>query len=394
MSSSMHVFRSSGGCSAVFLPFALTEVVEDWSGLRRVMAKQVPDAFTRDEWAYLITFLDSANLQRPFEQSFGQLLETGSDEVVRVIRRRGDIGIWLPGNVSLLGPLTLILLSLTGNRIRMKGASGAEDLTGVFLEFARAHLPDGALLEYLRNDVHYDVFDRGDVRNQEMAAAADVRIAFGSNDAVKSILGLDHPLGSTGIAFADRQSEAWIEKDAVSDALLSDLIKVFAIYGQAGCTSPRRAVILGATDAEATAVRDRVQAMWPDVIRGAPAPHIASENVMWRQCAAARGWDATLAPRNAAVLATGTTDLEEVHGPMVLSFVPAEFGEAVEALPEQIQTIGYGIANAQLGAAWLELLAESTIERLVPIGQMHHFGAVWDGQAFWRQAFDEVEVAQ
>jgi hypothetical protein len=390
----MHIYRSPGGCSAVYLPFDLSEIVEDWSRLRVIMARQIPDAFTRDEWAYLITFLDRANLCRPFEQSFGEPVEIETEGIVRVIRRRGNIGIWLPGNVSLLGPLTMILLSLTGNRIRMKGATGAEDLTGEFLEFARSHIPNGALLTYLENDVRHEVFERDDVRNQEMAQEADVRIAFGSDQAVTSILNLDHPLGSTGIAFADRQSEAWIEKDAISDALLSDLIKVFAIYGQAGCTSPRRAVILGATSMEVTAIRDSVQAMWPEVIRGVPAPHVASENIMSRQCAAARGWDATLAPRNAAVLASGTTALEAIPGQMALAFVPADIDEAIETLPDQIQTIGYGVAGSRLGAGWLDVLGRTGIERLVPIGKMHHFGPVWDGQAFWRQAFDEVEVAQ
>lgn len=394
MSSTMHIYRTPGGCSAVCLPFELDDVVEDWSRLRPIMARQVPEAFTRDEWAYLITFLDAANLRRPFEQSFGEPADKGAGEIDRVVRPRGNAGIWLPGNVSLLGPLTLILLSLTGNRIRMKGATDAEDLTGPFLEYARSHIPEGALLSYLQNDVRYDVFERTDERNREMAAEADIRIAFGSDQAVKSILALDHPLGSVGIAFADRQSEAWIEKDAISDEMLSDLIKVFAIYGQAGCTSPRRAVILGATSQETTAIRDRVQSMWPEVIRGTPAPHTASENVMWRQCAAARRWDAVLAPHNAAVLASGTTGLEALLGQMVLAFVPASFDEAVEALPEQIQTIGYGVAAPHLGAGWLDMLGRTGIERLVPIGQMHHFGPVWDGQAFWRSAFDEVEVAQ
>ena len=354
----------------------------------------MPESYTRDEWAYLIAFLDPANLHRPFEQSFGESAQPGADKVVRLMRPRGSIGIWLPGNVSLLGPLTLVLLSLTGSRIRMKGASGAEDLTNAFLEFARAHLPPGTLRTYLEKDVRHDVFDRTDARNREMAATVDVRIVFGSDEAVRSIHALDHPADSIGFSFADRQSEAWIEKDALSDALLTDLIKVFAIYGQAGCTSPRRTVLLGATDAETRAVRDRVRAMWPDVIPGEPAPHVASDNVLSRQCAAARGWDAVLAPRNAAVLACGSTKLEAFPGHLALVFVPAEVEEAIATLPAQIQTIGYGFKEPGLGEAWFDVLGRTTVKRMVPLATMHHFGPVWDGQAFWRQVFDEVEVSQ
>jgi len=28
----------------------------------------------------------------------------------------------------------------------------------------------------------------------------------------------------------------------------------------------------------------------------------------------------------------------------------------------------------------------------VPIGNMHHFGPVWDGYGFWRQLFEEIEI--
>ena len=392
MSSVVHCFKASGGTSIVILPFALEDIVKDWSSLRSTMARSIPEAFTRDEWAYLISFLDADNLRRPFQVSFGQPASTRTDDVVGLFRPRGKISIWLPGNVSLLGPLTLILLSLTGNRIRMKGATGAEDLSGLFLEYARSHLESGALLTFLENNVTHEVFERTDPRNKQMAAEADVRIAFGSDQAVESIMRLDHPLYSSSIAFADRQSEAWIESSAVTDDLLRDLVKVFAIYGQAGCTSPRRAVILGADTTAVRAIRDRVGDIWPEVIRGAPAPHIVSENIMWRQCAAAQGWDAKLAPRRAAVLACGSTALPELSGRLVLAFVAADFEDAIEALPRRIQTIGYGLAGQKVSSQWLDMLGRTGVERLVPIREMHHFGPVWDGQAFWRQAFDEVEV--
>lgn len=394
MSSTLQFYRSPGGITAVHLPFDLTEVVAHWSGLRRIMARQKPESYTRDEWAYLISFLDAANLKSPFEDSFGEPAQNAADGIVRLLRPRGRIGIWLPGNVSLLGPLTVILLSLTGNRIRTKGTPRAEDLTGVFLEFARAHLPEGALRHHLTERVRHEVFDRTDPRNQETAAAVDVRIVFGSDDAVQSIHALDHPVDSVGFSFADRQSEAWLEKDAVSDEMLSDLIKVFAIYGQAGCTSPRRVVILGATSDEATAVRDRVRALWADVLGADPAAHVASENVMSMQCAAAHGWDAVLAPRNAAVLAAGALSLEPFPGRMALTFVPASLEEAIQSLPERIQTIGHGFSEPRLGGPWLDVLAQTGVKRMVPLARMHHFGPVWDGQAYWRQSFDEVEVAQ
>ena len=66
-------------------------------------------------------------------------------------RPRGAVGLWLPNNVSLLGPLMLIVVSLSGNPLCMKAGSRSEDLTGVFLEFARNHSGDGGhILNQLR----------------------------------------------------------------------------------------------------------------------------------------------------------------------------------------------------------------------------------------------------
>ena len=60
-------------------------------------------------------------------------------------------------------------------------------------------------------------------------------------------------------------------------------------------------------------------------------------------------------------------------------------------LPRNIQTIGYAFANPA-DPAWLRVIAHTRIKRLVPIAAMHHFGPVWDGQAFWRECFEETPL--
>jgi hypothetical protein len=41
---------------------------------------------------------------------------------------------------------------------------------------------------------------------------------------------------------------------------------------------------------------------------------------------------------------------------------------------------------------WLDVLARTKIKRFVPIERMHHFGSVWDGERFWQQAFEMVQI--
>src|ERR1022692_4494115 len=113
MSEWRHTFEAPAGRVAVFLPFPLHDLIAGWSGLRAPMIRERSPAFTRDEWAYLLEFLDPGNLLRPFGVAFGDEVEREGGAVRHLARLRGQVAVWLPGNVSLLGPLTLILLSLT-----------------------------------------------------------------------------------------------------------------------------------------------------------------------------------------------------------------------------------------------------------------------------------------
>ena len=69
--SDLGMFRGTQGTVQVALPFDLKSLLDGWSKVRSAMLKEVPDAFSRDEWAYLVAFLGKESLMLPFEQSFG-----------------------------------------------------------------------------------------------------------------------------------------------------------------------------------------------------------------------------------------------------------------------------------------------------------------------------------
>jgi hypothetical protein len=260
-----------------------------------------------------------------------------------------------------------------------------------FLEFARVRLGDGPLADYLGQKVSVAAFGRDDPRNRDMSESASVRIVFGTDEAVRAVDALPHRQDSVMVGFGNHQSQAWIEPACASDDLLATLAKVFAIYGPAGCTSPRSVALIGGTAEAARQLRDRLAGLWPKVLpRDVPA-NVASQNVMGRQWAAALGWDAVLTHRHAAVLAVGPAGLPLAGGPMTLHIVPATLDEAVCHLPANIQTIGHAVASPG-EASWLQVLAGTSVKRFVPLGQMHYFGPVWDGIGFWRQLFEEIEV--
>lgn len=387
----LHYFRTVHETSVVALPRRLDDLVAGWAELRRAMARAMPAAFTRDEWAYLMYFLDQERLTFPFVQAFGQPVTTPDAPPARLLRPRGPVAVWLPKNVNVLGPLLLVLLSLTGNAVHFKASSQGDDLTRAFLDFALEHGGDGPLREYLRDGLRVESFDRHDPRNLEMAAQASVRIVFGSDDAAAAVESWPHPIDSIGFSFADRRSEVWLQPDALSDATLVQLLRVFAVYGQAGCTSPARVVLLDASDGEARELRDRLVALWPAAVMRRPAMHAASSNLMGAQWAATLGWDAVLAPDNAAVLAAGSMDLPAFAVPLALPIVAATSADAVAHLPAKIQTIGHNVEPSDY-ARWVALLARTSVKRFVPLAHMHHFGPTWDGWTFWRQTFEDVEL--
>ena len=373
------------GENALALGYDLDERLAKWDSLRLMMVRGVPEAFTRDEWAYLVTFLDKHSLMLPFVQSFGSRM---AGDTSSLFRARGPIAIWLPNNVSLLGPLALILSSFSGAAIRVKVGSRSVDLCQAFVSYALDHLPSGELSHYLRSQVSIERFSREDERNRVMAAESSVRIAFGSDLATAAVHSLPHPVQSTGISFADHRSEAWVRMDALDDGAVTTLIKVFTIYGQAGCTSPRRVVIIDGTDDDCEALRAKMIELWP---RQDMPMHIASQNILHHQLACASEWNAQTAPRNAAVLGIGSLKSGEMSGLMSLAIVASTAEQAAAALPANIQTVGHHFTDAG-SPSWLSLVARTPIKRWVPINQMHHFGAVWDGMNFFRQLFEEIAI--
>jgi hypothetical protein len=384
-------FDSPVGIRTLALPFDYRQAIADWNSLRKTMVRQVPPEFTRDEWAYLVTFLEPDNLFKPFLATFGTEVADPRQTPTILYRPRGPIAIWLPNNVSLLGPLTLILLSLTGQPIRLKLGSSAQDLTGAFLHYAAENLPVGEFRNYLATQVKAEIFGRDDVRQLDLAKHSQIRVVFGSDAAAESIHQLPHPLESLGFSFVDRQSEAWLQQEAVNEQSLSTLIKVFAIYGQAGCTSPRRVILLDGSEDAVRRLRDDMLELWPTVISGETPMHTASDNVMAEQWAHALGWDARRTSKNAALLAHGTPDLATFETLTALRIQGATREQALADLPPNIQTIGHALKDPE-DPDWLNLLAGSRVRRFVPLGRMHHFGSIWDGQEFWRQCFEPMEL--
>ncbi len=389
MSEHLHWFGGDVATKAVALPFDLEAIVGQWSGLRRRMVRDVPAAFSRDEWAYLAAFVDAVALRAVYTDTFGPAREPES--CTALLRPRGPVALWLPNNVSLLGPLTLVLVSLTGNALRIKAGTRSDDLCSALVDWLLRHLDEGPLQRWLSEDVQVAALARTDPRQARWSEEAAVRMVFGSDAGAAAVAALPCAPTSATFAFVDKRSLCWAEVGALDDAALRTLIRVFTIYGRAGCTSPSELVLIDGDAADCQDIAARLLALWPDVVRADVDMHLASANVLSAQVAQALGWRTHMAPRHAAVICVGSHGLESVPGHLTLPISAAPLDQALAGLPANVQTIGHQVIDPS-ARRWQDALAASQAKRFVPLARMHHFGPVWDGVAFWRQLFEEVQV--
>jgi hypothetical protein len=372
------------------LPFNIPSIIEDWTKLRKAMIFSIPEQFNRNEWAYLISFLDAQNLHRIYH-TLGKFTDNPEKEINFLILPRGITSLWLPNNISMLGPLMLIILSMSGNVVRIKTGSKSQDLVTAFIHFVNEHITDGQLKEYLNSKVRISSFDRTDQRNIEMADESQVRIVFGSNEAAHAIDCLPHPVNSIGIYFTDKQSQIWLDKDALTEDTIDNIIKIFEIYGQAGCTSPRKLIIIDGNEEDTLELKNRIIKRWPKIILRKQAQHIASSNIMAKQLGAVLGWDTELTENNGAVIAAGNFKLPSFSSFMLLPIMFGSLEETVQNCPDNIQTIGHNFSKSKIDYI-LSKIQNIKAKRLVPISMMHDFGPIWDGYEFFRQLFEVIEV--
>ncbi|MCC6337846.1 MAG: hypothetical protein IT380_28105 [Myxococcales bacterium] len=386
--SELDAFEGPWGVTGIASAVRPSEVAGAWSALREAMVRELPDAFTRDEWAYLIQFLERGALLSFVEAAFGRFVGGRSAGFSRLATGRKTVTLVLPNNVSLLGPLMLAVATLSAERVFVKVGSRGDDVVQPFLDFAKRHAPPALKAVLARVDAQR--LEREHPTLKSWLGASDVRVAFGSDAAVKAVEASAHPATSRFLGFGDMYSEAWLA-GAVSDDVLDTLIKVFAIYGQAGCTSPRRVVLLDGTAGDLQPLGERLSARWPQVMRRQVPMHIASQNVLHAQVCRHAGVEVSLTPGHGAVLVRAPLATPVPSGPMTLVLSAAPLASAVKALPANIQTLGLSV-----GARLAEVVAaasQTNARRVVPLGRMHHFGPVWDGNLLPAVFFDVMECS-
>lgn len=182
-------------------------------------------------------------------RTLDKFYDLGSSSYLFHAQPRGIVVQWLSGNVSILGLFSIFSAILTKNVCLIKASSrGHEDLISLLnvLNMVKTNKIDG---KELAKCIALVLIDRNDNKSQEeLSMSADVRIAWGSKEAIDTIINLKKKYYCEDIIFGPKYSYG-----AIGKSLLKKNIKDIAqrvavdvsVFDQYACSSPHTIFIEG-----------------------------------------------------------------------------------------------------------------------------------------------------
>jgi hypothetical protein len=203
---------------------------------------ELPPSMRTSGAAFLAAFLRASHLEHLVRReiadpaSLDRFVPVGERKSLRIVPR-GIVCHWIAGNVPLLGMYSWALSALAGNVNVVRLSSRQDDLMSPVLDRLRAVSAAGARLA---DDTLVTTFDRDDrTAHEAMSRAADVRIAWGGQDAVEAVRSLPCRWECEDILMGPRVSLAVVDPAVLDDGALSRLAADIVYFDQSACSSPQ-----------------------------------------------------------------------------------------------------------------------------------------------------------
>jgi hypothetical protein len=310
---------------------------------------------------------------------------------------RGLVVHWLPGNVPVLGMLSLVqaLLSKNANLLKLSRASAGllphllAGLQDVAYVNRRGQTLGGRLLTDAVAVVYADRSDEAAAR--ELSLAADVRVTWGGKEAVEAIGSLPRRHTAEDVVFGPKTSLAVVGAERLGNAddarrVAAALAADASAMDQQGCNSPHTVFVeRGGAVAPAAFAGLLAEAMQVECRRAPPedADPAATMNVLGVRAEYAMRGDA-YASRGmgwTVVYADDDTGLAEPCFQRTLFVRGVDDVFAVVPLcSRHTQTVGLAVDDRRRRLA--EALTARGVDRCPPLGAMRLYEAPWDGLFF------------
>ncbi len=192
--------------------------------------------------AFLAAFLRSTNLRTlierelTFPDALRQFVPIGERKSARVLPQ-GLVAHWVAGNVPLLGMFSWALSAVVGNANVIRLSSKQEDVVSPLIELLAQSSAVGRQLAAATLLVCFDR-EHSDAHVQ-LSQAADVRIAWGGQEAIETIRALPCRWECEDIALGPRVSYAVIDPTVATDASINRLATDAVYFDQLACSSPQ-----------------------------------------------------------------------------------------------------------------------------------------------------------
>ncbi|MGD0899802.1 MAG: acyl-CoA reductase [Thermoguttaceae bacterium] len=337
----------------------------------------------------------SARSLRGRPEALDEFVRLGDADPMRVrAQPRGLVVHWLAGNVPVLGMLSLVqsLLCKNANLLKVSHRSTGllphllAGLTDVVYANRGGEALSGRLLTDAVAVVYADKTDEAAAR--ELSLAADVRVAWGGQQAVEAIVNLPRKHGTEDIVFGPKTSLAVIATERLGDTdaarrVAAALAADASAFDQQGCNSPHTVFVeRGAAVTPADFAKLLAEAMETECRRSPledvdPAATmnvlgVRAEYAMRGEAYGSRGmgWTVVYAEDEAALAEPCFQRTLFVRG------VDDVFG-VVPLCSRHTQTVGLAVDDRRLRLAGA--LSARGVDRCPPIGAMRLYEAPWDG---------------
>jgi hypothetical protein len=300
---------------------------------------------------------------------------------------RGLAVHWLAGNAALLGCYSLIQTLLTKNVSIVKPASRAhEDFEALLMSFSTVNTAavSGETIRSFVAVVHADRTERH--IHEALSKEADIRIAWGGEEAVSAIMSLPKSVYCEDIIFGPKYSFGVIDRASLADAdaIAKKIALDVCTFDQFACSSPHTIFVErnGAADAASFArmLADALDVVGKKMIKkSVPGNKKQMDIRTFRAAYAMKGRVISSLDTEWTVIVTDEPGLAPACGSRVVFVKPVDrVDEAVSLVSHRIQTLGAAMTEETADRV-LDTLTLHGIDRVVPFGSMTFFDSPWDG---------------
>lgn len=332
--------------------------------------------------------------------------EGASTKRLRFAAPRGLVAHWLAGNVPLLGMLALSQSILARNANLLKAASSHASVLPLLLEAFRGlevRLGNRTLLgDDILASIAVVYFDRSDEQSaRAMSQVADVRVAWGGQEAVEAVGQLPRRATTEDIILGPKLSFAVIGREQLSSPrLLARTAKRLAVdacvFDQYACASPHVAFV---EEGGAVTVREFAAEFANELGRASrripktPIDEGTAASIMRARLRAEFTGDLWHADDfDWTVVFHHKVDRIEPTYSRVLTVVPLpDVEDALPFVSRDIQTIGLAV-DGHRGIDFARRAALAGADRFPLLGRMTYFDSPWDGMSILNRLVRWVSI--